>query len=254
MTISPWFLRLAGSDNAPLRVFAFPFSGGSASSYASWRNWIPEEIELFGVQPPGRATRMAEPLIAEMNELVEQVVSSMAPLLDKPFVLFGHSNGALMAFAVANRLMQMGGAAPVAIVLSAKTCPTLEHRRERISTLPDPEFIERLKLLNGTPQELLDNPEIMRFFFPALRADFALGENFFMPDVAPGLKDIPALLLAGRDDEMDIADVRAWEDLFPRSQFCVLDGGHFFINSNPAFPQTLSPFLLSCLRPRMALA
>ena len=42
---------------------------------------------------------------SDVFALVEAVVN-IVPLLDKPFVLFGHSMGALVAFELARRLMR----------------------------------------------------------------------------------------------------------------------------------------------------
>ncbi|MEH6421457.1 thioesterase II family protein [Pseudomonas sp. CGJS7] len=243
MKPSPWLIRSSKSDDADTRLFAFPFSGGSATSYASWRGWLNPRIDLFCVQPPGRGVRMAEPPIRDIEQLLTQLVPDLLPLLDRPYLLYGHSNGALMAFAVANRLLQLGAPAPRAIALSAKCSPTVNKPRERVSELPDDRFIAKLSSLNGTPRELLNNPEIMQLFFPALRADFAVGENFRLPAVHPQLARIPALIVAGEHDETLVADVFAWGELFQDSRQVAMAGGHFFINTNPAFVRTLHAFL-----------
>ena len=145
MKPSPWLIRFGGASNACLRLFAFPFSGGSAASYAPWREWLSPEIELYCVQLPGRGARMAEPLIRDMNDLQAQLLPELLPLLDKPYLLYGHSNGALMAFATANHLLQLGVKPPRAIALSAKGSPTVKRPRERVSELPDDRFLEKLK-------------------------------------------------------------------------------------------------------------
>lgn len=244
MKYPAFFVPLAGSAPAPLRLFAFPFSGGSAASYASWKSWLPKEIELLGVQLPGRAMRMAEPLISDMDALVDQLVPHMLPLLHQPYQLFGHSNGALMAVAVANRLARLGARMPDAIIISGKRSPTVPYEGEKLSALSEEKFLEKLKDLNGTPRELLENIEFMRLFSPSIRADFSLGETFRLGTVHPALAAVPALLLAGEDDGMPVADVFAWKEIFAHSSELALAGDHFFINSNAAFEAALSRFCL----------
>jgi len=243
MKKSPWFVPLSGDSSAPLRLFAFPFAGGSAAAYAPWHRWLPRNVELIGVQLPGRAMRMGEPPIDDMGTLVSALLPHLRPLLDKPYQLFGHSNGALMTFAVLNSLLNLGAPAPRAVILSAKASPTVPYRREPLSTLPEPAFLDRLKELDGTPQELLDNLELMRLLSPMIRADFKLGETFAMPALNPSLNAIPALIIAGRDDAMPLADVFAWHSLFPQSRQVTLSGGHFCINTDPLFPRLLVDFV-----------
>lgn len=252
MQRSPWFVPLAGSPAAPLRLFAFPYSGGSAHSYQHWRNWMSPQIELLGVQLPGRGMRMGEPLMFSMEGVVAQLAAEIVPLLDKPYQLYGHSNGALMAFAVLNRLLEAGARAPEAIILSAKRAPTVVHHGEKYSTLSEERFLQKLRELDGTPQELLDHPEMMRLFGPVIRADFALGDTFELGPVHPGVAAVPALVFAGRGDAMPVQDVFAWAELFPRSSLVTLNGGHFCINSDPLFAPTLVDFCNTAGSARMA--
>lgn len=242
-------MNLAGGNDLRARAFAFPFSGGSASSYAHWRHWWMRDVALWAIETPGRAARMAEPPIADMDEIVARLAPEMMPLLDKPYLMFGHSNGALMAFATANRLLELGAPAPAGIVLSGKRSPSRNTERERVSALPDDEFLDRLRALNGTPGELLDNPDIMRLFFPAIRADFATGETYQLGNIHPGLAAVPALVLAGANDTAGVAQVFAWTDLFPSARTCLLDGDHFFINTDPAFPGMIRAFCSAALGP-----
>lgn len=238
MDTSPWLVKLAGGD-ADVNLFAFPYSGGSAASYARWRRWLPPEMALYGVQLPGRGRRMAAPLIADMDTLLQQLVPEMLPHLTLPYVLYGHSNGALMAFAVLNRLLQLGAPAPQAIVLSGKRSPTVAWPPEHLSSMSDDELLQKLRDLNGTPAALLEDAAVMRMFFPAIRADFGIGESHRLRAVDPALRGVPALVLAGRDDDIAVSDVFAWSDLFADTTTLALEGDHFFIHSNPAFEQAL---------------
>ncbi|MDN3578317.1 thioesterase domain-containing protein [Chitinimonas viridis] len=236
MKTTPWLVRLSGLSSASVRLFAFPFSGGSAGAYASWGQWLPAEVELHGIQLPGRGMRMAEPLIGDLRTVATQLLPALLPMLDRPYALYGHSNGALMAFVMLNRLLHAGARPPEAIILSAKPAPGSDRSRAPMSQLPEAQFLEKLRSLDGTPPELLADPEIMRLFAPAIRADFALGENYVAESLHPGIRQIPALILAGEQDEMAVSDVFAWREMFDQAQCLSMQGKHFFINSNPQFP------------------
>ena len=237
-----WFVRLGGGDACASRMFAFPYSGGSPGSYAHWNQWRDPEMDLWALQAPGRAARMAEPPIADMRELVDELAPHLLPLLDRPYLLFGHSNGALVAFAVANRLLQLGVRRPSGIILSGKRSPSRPAVQERVSMLPDQDFLARLRDLNGTPKELLENPEIMSLFFPVIRADFSVGETYVLEKTHPLLCAIPALVLAGHKDSIAVEDVFSWKDIFHKAKARLLEGDHFFINTDPAFPALVQDF------------
>jgi surfactin synthase thioesterase subunit len=239
---SPWFLSLRPAAASALKLFAFPYSGGSASSYAHWRSTLDPMIELHAAQLPGRAMRMAEPPVQVMDELVEHLFHAIGPLLDKPYVFFGHSNGSLMAFALANRLLHEGMAPPAGMVLSGRAPPGASPVADPINELPDDAFLAHLRKLGGTPRELLNDAAIMQLFMPIIRADFAVGERFTLPRLHPALAAIRTLVLAGADDETTPDEVFAWTDIFPRAETACLDGGHFFIHTDERFPARLNAF------------
>ena len=43
-----------------MQLIAFPYSGGNASCYGDWRGRLCAEVELVGVQLPGRASRFVK--------------------------------------------------------------------------------------------------------------------------------------------------------------------------------------------------
>jgi medium-chain acyl-[acyl-carrier-protein] hydrolase len=243
-TNSSWFVSFAAAAAPSIQLFAFPYSGGSAASYAHWRERLLTEVELVGVQLPGRASRMGEPLLRTMDALTEGLFEPLAARLYRPYVLFGHSNGALMAFSMLNRILHTSLPRPLGVVLSGKSSPTHAFEPPRLSRLAGAHLIEKLRTLAGTPPDLLYNEELMNLVAPILRADFALGESFRFADVHPGIAQIPALVMAGAADETPVESVFAWSDVFGQSCMTAgFEGGHFFINDNPAVLTYLNAFL-----------
>jgi surfactin synthase thioesterase subunit len=110
---------------ATLRLFCFPWSGASASAFRSWAAGMPDEIELVGVQLPGRGDRRDEPASVRLAPAVRQVARALLTELDEspgPFAFFGHSLGALLAHEVAWRL-EAHGHRPQLVVLSGSRAP-----------------------------------------------------------------------------------------------------------------------------------
>ncbi|MGW0593044.1 thioesterase II family protein [Streptosporangium sp. NPDC002607] len=70
--------------------------------YRPWAALLPPEIELWGIQYPGREDRFEDPPVDRMDELVTAVTDALVPLLDRPYALFGHSMSSAVAWEVAH--------------------------------------------------------------------------------------------------------------------------------------------------------
>ena len=110
--------------------------------------------------------------------------------------------------------------------------------------LPDAQFKEALRQLGGTPDEVLDNTELMDIYLPAVRADFALKEGYVHRPCAPF--HCPITVFCGdRDNEAPPADVTPWQ-LLTHGRFYMrtFEGGHFFLHDHfPAFLGAISQSL-----------
>src|SRR5437763_16508873 len=102
MPASEWFSIPVRQRDARVRLFCFPFAGGGASTYYAWaRPLSAQGIEMIAVQPPGRGNRLAERPYTDLASLVDAIGRAIQPMLDRRAAFFGHSLGALVAFALA---------------------------------------------------------------------------------------------------------------------------------------------------------
>ena len=233
-TPAGWIVRPARNERARLRLFCFPYAGGGASMYHPWRTLLSPEVEVCAIQPPGREMRLAEAPVTEWPVLVRQLEEAVQPWMDLPFAFFGHSLGAFVAFELARALRRGGGPAPVHLFVSGRAAPHLPARRAPIHALAEPEFIEAVRKLNGTPEEVLQSDELMGLLLPLLRADFRLFESYRFAD-EPALS-VPLTAYGGEaDEDSPPEDVALWRQ-HTRGAFrhATLDGGHFFIHENRA--------------------
>lgn len=230
---NPWVHR--HESHASTRLFCFPFAGGSATAFHGWRSRLSaHDIEVCAVQPPGREERLGEPLFDRMAALVPALADAVEPLMDRPFAFFGHSLGALVAYELCRELVRRGRALPLHLFASAHRAPHLRRSRPALHALPDEQFRAGLRALRGTPPSVLDNPELSRMFFPILRADLALTDNYVIDRADP--IDCPITALAGTHDPLvDEPEVAAWERCTRRDfRLMVLPGGHFFVREQEA--------------------
>lgn len=170
--------------DAVARLICFPWAGGGSIHYARWGNVLSSSVEgntpgryvifvlsnteatlnslsVFAVKLPGRESRTKEPFFQSMQQIVDEVIGVLLPMLkEKPFALFGHrydenkafnchflhtfslfsilihaasfisalclhfsSFGAFTSFAVADALKKLHNLEPVHIFLSGASAP-----------------------------------------------------------------------------------------------------------------------------------
>jgi medium-chain acyl-[acyl-carrier-protein] hydrolase len=229
--VSAWFPNFKPNPRAGLRLFCLPYSGAGASIYNKWLTAFPTTIEVCPIQLPGREARLSEHGFTRIQPLVAALAQALLPSLDKPFVFFGHSMGALVSFEVARYLRRHYDVSPLHLFVSGHGAPHLPDDDPPIHALPEPEFAQKLRDLNGTPEEVLQHAELRQLLLPILRADFAACETYTYEPDAPLDCSISALgglhdTYAGRDR------LAAWKQE-TRASFSVrmFPGNHFFINT-----------------------
>jgi surfactin synthase thioesterase subunit len=225
-----WFPYAKPRANAALRLFCLPYAGGGASIYRLWGNMFPESVEVWPVQPPGREMRYNEPAFTRAREYASALVTAIRPLLDRPFAFFGHSLGALMAFETTRALRAQGLPLPVRLFPSARRAPHLPHNAELVHALPEPQLIDHLRRLGGTPEEVLANAELRQLVLPVLRRDFELLETYEHQPEPP--LDVPMRTFGGLGDTHAPAEaLQAWGQ-HTRSFLGVrsFPGGHFYLH------------------------
>jgi medium-chain acyl-[acyl-carrier-protein] hydrolase len=240
MNASDWIRVRSPNPMAQLRLLCFPYAGGGANVFSSWARELPASVEVCAVQMPGREARITEPPLTSMDEIVEGVTTAFANRRDRPFCLFGHSLGALLAFEVARRYQKQGRSELVHLFVSGCGAPHLPLERPLVHDLPEDKFVEELRRLMGTPHEVLEDREVLSIFLPVLRADFRLAEIYSYEHGAPF--SVPISAYGGEnDDTVSPRALDAWHQ-FTTSSFrrTIFPGGHLFINDQNALFSVLS--------------
>jgi medium-chain acyl-[acyl-carrier-protein] hydrolase len=231
-TMSPWLAVNRANPRAELRLFCFPYAGGDALVYRDWAASLPDSVEAVPVQLPGRGRLRKELPATRLEALVPALIAALTPHFDKPFAFFGHSMGAMIAFELARRLRRERGPRPVHLFVSGSPAPQLPDRHPRTFDLPEPEFIEELRRLNGTPREVLEHPELMALLLPVLRADFELVQTYVYTDGPP--LECPITALGGAQDSLvPREDLEVWGALTCAPfELRMLSGDHFFLHAS----------------------
>lgn len=243
-----WITRPRPAPRARLRLFCLPHAGGGASAFRGWADALPAEVETCPVQLPGRENRIAEPAFDRLEPLVQALADAVDAWLDRPFALFGHSNGALIGFELARALRARGRPGPAHLFSSGRRAPDLPLPTPPIHAHPEPEFLAELAELGGLPQALLDHRELLALLVPTLRADVAIHETYVFREQAP--LACPITGYGGvADPKVSREQLEAWArhtaGPFVRRMF---PGGHFYLQEDrDAVLRTLSADLHAVL-------
>jgi surfactin synthase thioesterase subunit len=212
-------------DGAGARLLCFSFAGGSAATYREWNGLLAPSIEVCAVELPGRGRRWQEAPLADMEELVDHLASTLAPLFDRPVIMFGHSLGAWIAYALALRGPRTAG-----LIVSASPGAGSRTDRHR-SDLSRLALVHELRAMGGTPQLVLEDDLLLDVYLPAIRADFRLLERWVAPSrVKLGC---PITMIAARDDRVvGFEQATAWaERTTGEARIVELGGGHFYLEA-----------------------
>jgi surfactin synthase thioesterase subunit len=229
------FLKLtAPLPGISTRLFCLPYAGGSAAIYQEWQKQVAPQFQICAVELPGRGWRSAESLPLSIHKLAHEIASWLHAHGKTPFALFGHSMGAAIAYEIARNLEAAGNRSLYCLIVSGSSAPFLPRRKRAISDLSDPDFLDHIRQLNGTPPEILANAELMSVVLPVLRSDFKICEEY-VPEESHALRT-PITALAGeKDPDISVADVEAWGTLTTgRFETLKFPGDHFFLKSSEA--------------------
>jgi len=228
--VTPWIVRRRPNPRAALRLLCFPYAGGGASIFRTWPDALPADVELLAVELPGRGTRAKERPFQQLAPLIASLADAVATLLQAPFAIYGHSYGALLGFSLARELRRRSCREPEHLFVSGRRAPQLLEPSP-MRQLSDPQFLARLRCLGGIPDAVFDEPGLMGYYLPILRADVAVNETATPAPEAP--LACPITALGGlSDDRASAGELDAWQAqtsaAFERELF---PGGHFFLQS-----------------------
>lgn len=251
-----WLVFPKPRPAARARLICFPFAGAGATTFRPWTESLPADMELVAVEPPGRASRIAEKPVTSIKMFTDGLVPELRRYLDRPFAFFGHCLGGVTAFESARRLLEEYRIGPRHLFVSAARPPHLLDREGRfehrllasllaldafdplvpVHEQPDDVFAEVIRQFNiGATDEFLSRPELRRALLPAVRADFAMASGYrAVPEALPGL---PITVFAGLDDPyVTRDDAVAWAE-YTRTTFRLhlREGAHFLVVDDTTF-------------------
>jgi external thioesterase TEII len=207
------------------QIFMFHYAGGNQYSYLKLAKLLEGRAEVHCLELPGRGKRIGEPLVHSFQEAVDDYVLQIRALRNgKPYTLYGHSMGGLIAPYIGQYFYHNDDPAK-AIVVTGSAGPEVGLSSRRY-LFPREAFVEYLISLGGIPQEVLEHEELLDFFLPIIRADFELLEKEKLPDLEV---NVPLFVRMGTKEKWKGA-IENWEN-YSKDELDMelIEGDHFFI-------------------------
>ncbi|AUG55742.1 thioesterase II family protein [Thalassospira marina] len=212
-------------------LYAFHHAGGSRHSFAAWQNRFPRAINVYRAQLPGRTPESYHFLPRKVAELIPDLAACFLRSRFgniNPFVFYGHSLGALVAFELTRFLRQHSKTLPIGLIVSSRRAPQCPLVYSELCSLRDDLLLPKLEELGGVPAYLKAKPDELRRLLPVVRADLLLSDRYDYNEQPPF--DLPVLATKGLHDPiMSLAELKAWSDQTTGKFECLeLSGAHFF--------------------------
>ncbi|WP_052878048.1 thioesterase II family protein [Chromobacterium subtsugae] len=232
--MSDAILSLARSrPDAAVQLLFLHHAGGSSYPYLQLAQQLSGSIEAFCLELAGRGGRFMEPFQADAERTLEEALAAIERRQlgrRKPLLLFGHSLGGELAYQLAHRLRRRAPRLKLGLVLSARGFVDPDSMAAQPGeALSDADILQLLEQYEGTPPEVLADPEMRKYVIGVMRNDLALLASLSrLPK--PAL-DVDAHLAGGdADSRVPLARLAGWRGAFaaPARQK-IFAGGHFYL-------------------------
>lgn len=215
-----------------LNLLCFPYAGGTSTIYRGWGKTLLPWIKVQALDLPGHGVRRLEPSISDWPSLIDWLLRQVDDVTKQPYAIFGHSMGSLIALELAHALRDKGRE-PKWLGFAACRAPSQRERELKWLHCPEQELLDELRSLGGTPNEFLENRELLDLVIPAIRSDFHLCGSHVRPERKR--LTCPITVFGGTDDEevsLPRTRLAAWQEETSGPCFLtMIDGNHFFIES-----------------------
>jgi surfactin synthase thioesterase subunit len=227
-----WVQPADTAGPAGMRLVLFPYAGAGVAAFRPWLRLMPPGVSAQVVQLPGREERLGEPVVTDVDTAVARITAELAGTPDRrPYALFGHSTGALLAYRTALALERETGYAPTVLGASGWAPEGFAVPCAELAELPAERLLTRVRELGWAPPGLPD-AALRTLVLPALRADLALCAGYRDDGAAVSC---PVVGYAGAVDHLlPIRSMASWVGRTPRYLGTrTFPGGHLFPREHP---------------------
>lgn len=230
--VSIRLMCLAPRPMATQRLLCVPYAGGGAATFRGWAARLPDTVEAFAVQLPGREDRLREAAYEGWPAMMAALTDSLERLPDLPSAIFGHSLGAVLALEIGRWMHARRPGQLRHLFVAGRPWPGGGRRLPGdLAALPDAQLLDSLEQQYGSPAAALSHPDIRAVMLPILRADLRLLASYQYQSPVP--LTCPLTVYAGSSDPSTPAASLAGWQRETNGPFAIqlLEGQHFFLET-----------------------
>ena len=224
-----WFTKPLPNPNAKHQLFLLHDAGGNKHVFDAWHERVNPDIELIIVQLPGRNDRSHETAFNDLNLLLDELVPLMNKEITKPFSVYGHSMGGVLAFEI-TRILQNDYDKPAQKLLVSGTPGLKDYDNKFVNYIIDNNLTDRdIHALMPKFQRFDFEDKTVRRMIEVLLNDMKLIHSYNYKEKALLNADIVAFH-AINDVRVMLNDVEKWADE-TESEFKLIEvpGSHNFV-------------------------
>jgi acyl transferase domain-containing protein/acyl-CoA synthetase (AMP-forming)/AMP-acid ligase II/surfactin synthase thioesterase subunit/acyl carrier protein len=232
VTPEPEFWLRPISDNGgsgKKRLFCFPYAGSGVSVFGPLAKQLGAEVEMIGIQIPGREEHSEVAPYRRMDELIEALMT-VFPEQESEYYIFGHSLGAVIAYEFVLALQKNGRKLPAVLLVSGCDAP-LQASHSNIHQLDAEEFVEKVISRFESSKNLVKRQKVIQENLDLLRADIELLETY---QPVQQCVQIPLSVICGRHDPLtEVKKMKEWVHLCEAAfSIFFIDGGHQLVTEH----------------------
>lgn len=229
-------LDAAGGE---VRLLCMPSAGGDANTFQEMVRSLPDSFETITPILPGHGDRIDEEPLDRLPEMIAELMTAVRAHADRPYIIFGHSLGALLAFEVSREIHRSEPELRRPDLLVCSGAPAPKHLKygEMMSELPDYEFIRAYHQESVRKGEVPPSGAELERMIKATRSDYIAVEHYAYMKDEP--LPFPMLVLRGTEEKIIVDMVHDWdEEAQGNAVFREIRGGHEYPFSNA--PETVA--------------
>lgn len=231
------------SDAQPLPLHCFAHAGAGVSSFYGWAAHLGPGVRAVPHLLPGREARRREPRLHHRAQLLaDQLGPFTAPAAGAdadteapaPYVLYGHSLGAMIAYTLTRALHEAGLPGPALLAVGACPPPDAVSDLSDACREPDERLLQLLTEVGALPEGAGPGGFWHRVVMPVLRDDLLLADDLRAAARRPparGPLAVPLLVVSGEADPLARPEVMAgWRHWTTGPVVTrTVPGDHFFL-------------------------